>query len=133
MAGKGHTTVGTTHADIHPPPSPELCRARSCFLAFFLPKHLFSWHIHTGASAFISALPGARNQPWPGCHTWCWATSVAMSRGTELLVCFGRQQWVVSEGMGCDTGDCPVFPCGVRQRQGEDSCPTRCLRIGGRM
>lgn len=56
-----------------------------------------------------------------------------MSRGAELLVCFGRQQWVVSEGMGCDTGDCPVFPCGIQQQQGEDSCPTRCLRIGGRM
>lgn len=77
--------------------------------------------------------PGHTISLGPGCHTWCWATSAVVSRGAELFVCFGRQQWVVSEGMGCDTGDCPVFPCGIQQQQGEDSCPTHCLRIGGRM
>lgn len=54
-------------------------------------------------------------------------------KGVELLVCFGQQRWVATQGVGCDTGDCPVFPCSLLQQWGEDSHPgLLSVMVGGR-
>jgi len=53
--------------------------------------------------------------------------------GAEPLVCLGRQQWVVTQGTGCDTGDRPVFPCSLQQLRAEDSrLGSLSLAVGGR-
>lgn len=108
----------------HPsPPSPELCRAAS----------RVARRLAHRSCQCCRALPGGQQvTPWLShlvqSHQRC-----DELKGAELLVCFGQQRWVVTQGMGCDTGDCPVFPCSLQQQRGEDSHPgLLSLMVGGR-
>lgn len=123
----------------HPPTLPRLCRAGSRFpppgsVASRPPKPQGSWL--TGASVCAPGLcPGHSKGLCPQLsHLVLGHQHRDEQRGPSRLFALDEQRRVVTQGMGCDTGDCPVFPCSLQQlEEGEDSHPSSLSpTVGGR-
>lgn len=122
-AGKGHAALGTVGAGSHHPPGSAVTGPASLRrTAHFSPAEAPPLVARRCQRLRFGALPGAQLKA-PAVTLGAGPPAQRRAKGGEPLVCFGQQRRVVTQGMGCDTGDRPVFPCSLHRLGGGGLLP----------